>query len=335
VLNAAGPWVDQVASRLSRPPARRAFHLSKAINLVTRQLFRDVAVGLQGRSAFRDTDAAFDKGFRLFFIVPWRRHSLIGTRHFPHRGGPDDLRISESEIRSFLDEINAAYPPARLAREDVVGVYRGMLPRDPAAPAEGEVQLEKHGLVIDHEEEDGFAGLVTLVGVKWTTARLVAEQVVSLIGRKLGRPPAVTGRDAGRVVGGDIPDLAGFLERARSESPAGMPPESVEHVLECYGTESRRIFDLVAREPSLGRPLTGSSPVVAAQVVHAARAEMALHLDDVVLRRTELGLAGDSEEVALEGCARLMARELGWTPATERQEVDRARGALAGFRSRA
>jgi glycerol-3-phosphate dehydrogenase len=333
VLNAAGPWVDEVLGRLSSSPERRAFHRSKAINLVTRQLFPDVALGLQGPARFRDTDAALDKGFRLFFVVPWRSYSLIGTRHFGSDAEPDTLEVSAAEIETFLAEINAAYPPARLSTTDVVGVYRGMLPRDAGTSATQEVQLEKHPLVIDHEREHGVRGLMTVVGVKWTTARLVAFETVDRICRKLGR--AIEGQDGvpPPLAGSPAPDFPRFVEHGLAASPRGLSRESVLHVLRCYGTGSEAVFRIASEDPTLGRPVAEGSPVVAAQIVHGARAEMALHLDDVVFRRTDLGFTSGLSRADLEACAKLMGREAGWGADRQRSEIDRTLESLSRFRS--
>jgi glycerol-3-phosphate dehydrogenase len=334
VLNTAGPWVDNVLARLSDIPEMRAVHLSKAINLVTRQLIPDVALGLQGPATFRDADAAIDKGFRMFFIIPWRNYSLIGTRHFPYDGAPDDMGVSNEEIQSFLDEINSAYPPARLQPTDIVGVYSGMLPRDPDSLLTNDVQLEKHYTVIDYESEHGIPGVMTLVGVKWTTARLVAFETVDRITRKLGREPDGPCAAPPSLAGSPGQNLAAFLEAGIESSPPEIAPESAEHVLLCYGTESDDVFALVREDPSLGQPLLEESPVIGAQIVHGARSEMAQHLDDVVLRRTELGTALELDEDTLRRCADLVGRNMGWPESTVSRELDRTRKALAGFRLR-
>ena len=111
-----------------------------------------------------------------------------------------------------------------------------------------------------------------------------------------------------------------------------MSRQSVEHVLRCYGTESDEIFALAVEDASLGRPVAEGSPVIGAQIVHGSRAEMAQHLDDVVLRRTELGTAPALTDKTLEKCAGLMARTLDWSEDRVRQELNRTQNALAGFR---
>jgi glycerol-3-phosphate dehydrogenase len=109
--------------------------------------------------------------------------------------------------------------------------------------------------------------------------------------------------------------------------------ESALHVLRCYGTGSEAVFRIASEDPTLGRPVAEGSPVIAAQIVHGARAEMALHLDDVVFRRTDLGFTSGLSRADLEACAKLMGREAGWGADRQRSEIDRTLESLSRFRS--
>jgi hypothetical protein len=122
------------------------------------------------------------------------------------------MTMSNEETRSFLNQINSAYPPARLQPTEIVGVYSGMLPWDPDSLLTNDVQLEKHYAVIDHEREHGIPGVMTLVGVKWTRARLVAFETVDRITRRLGRGPDGPCAAPPSLAGSPGKNLAGFLE---------------------------------------------------------------------------------------------------------------------------
>ncbi|MCI0440880.1 MAG: glycerol-3-phosphate dehydrogenase/oxidase [Chloroflexi bacterium] len=181
VINCAGPWVDSVLERLGGQP-RRKIALSKAFNLlVDRKLTESYAFGFNSGLGPR--------GRRMFFATPWHGKTLIGTEHLPFDGGPDSSVATEQEIESFVKDINEAYPPAELRREDVLMVYSGLLPMD--GVRNGIVQLAKHYALHDHAREDGVDGLISIVGVKFTESRHVAEKAVDLAFRKLGmKPPA-------------------------------------------------------------------------------------------------------------------------------------------------
>jgi glycerol-3-phosphate dehydrogenase len=333
VLNAAGPWVDAVLGRLASRPSTPRFHLSKAFNLVTRRLL-DRAVGLEGSAEFRDRDALIDKGSRLFFVVPWQDLTLLGTRHLPWRGDPDEFRITPQDVQLFLGEVNAAYPAFALRPDDVLGVYGGMLPQSPASKGASEVELEKKAQLVDHAREDGVDGLVTMVGVKWTAARAVAARAVALAVRKLGRA-APEPRDARpRLPGSQFERHDAWLQRARAAKSPLLQDASNEHLLRSFGTRIDVLLRLIGERAELAAPVQEGSPVIGAEIVNAVRHEMALHLDDVLLRRTQLAFARPLGDDAVERVARLMAKEAGWDAARIDRELARGQAALARFRGR-
>lgn len=333
VVNAAGPWADALLARLVERPPRPRFLASKAFNLVTRRLREGPGVGLEGSEEVRDRDAVVRAGRRLFFVVPWHDLSLVGTRHLPWRGDPDEFRVSREDVRLFVDEVNAAYPPLALRAGDVIGVYGGMLPQTPASLGAPEVELEKRSRVVDHGREDGIEGMVTLLGVKWTAARAVAASGIALACRKLGRQRRPPPLDGVRLAGSEFERHADFLAKEREALPGCLGRASAEHLLRSFGTRARDLFALAERRPELGAPLQEGSPVIGAEVVRAVRDEMALHLDDVVLRRTELSLASPLGDAAIERAAQLMAQELGWDAPRVDAELARAHAALARFRA--
>jgi glycerol-3-phosphate dehydrogenase len=324
VVNTTGPWVD----RLPRSAAgARRFHHSKAINLVTRQLLRGHAAGFTVPAQFSDSDALIDKGSRVFFVVPWKQYSLIGTRHLAYRGGPDEFRITEEDVSSFLAEINAAWPAAELGRGDVLAVLGGMLPEVPRA-ASDEVQLLKHSQVYDHSA-DGLAGLVSIVGVKWTTSRRGAELALDLVEARL-RPGRRPSRPVeARLSGAMMDDVERFVSHGSARRSDALSVESRRHVLESYGTDASEVLLRVHERPTLGQPLGSRGPVIGAEVLHGVEREMAQHLDDVVLRRTALAAGGHPGSDALGRCADLMGAALCWTPERRREEIARAEEALA------
>jgi glycerol-3-phosphate dehydrogenase len=178
IVNCAGGWSDGLLSLLEGRKPAATFHLSTAVNLVTRQVLPDVAIGLSSRRDGRE---------QILFIVPWQDCSLIGTWHAPYEGRQPDYEIDEATIAAYLTEINTIYPPARLTPDDVRQVHTGYLPAEPAT--DNRVRLVRESVIHDHARSDGLDGLITVTGVKYTTARHTAEQVVDLALRKLQRPP--------------------------------------------------------------------------------------------------------------------------------------------------
>jgi len=162
VLNAAGPWVDELLGR-GGPPGKGA-PLLRARNLVL-DLPPPVPFGVGARS-----------GGRFLFLVPWRDRTLVGTSYEPASGPPSDPL-------EFQAEAARAFPWAAVASAAICLVHEGLV------PGRGPSDLASDPRLHDHEVEDGLGGLVTMQGVKYTTARALAERAIDVVARRLGREP--------------------------------------------------------------------------------------------------------------------------------------------------
>jgi glycerol-3-phosphate dehydrogenase len=354
VINASGPWLDQILGLLDGRHPRRKLRLSQAFNLlVNRQLIADYAVGIYSKGRFHDPDAIISKGSRLFFITPWQGRSLIGTAHLPYGADLDNVNVTEAEMQEFLDEINAAYPAADLTRQHVCFVYAGLLPV--AGYGTGDVQLTKRAQILDHRTEGGRDGLISVIGVKFTEARHVAEKTVDLVFRKLGGTPPKSTTAMTPVHGGQIERLSTFAAHKMQSKPQGLSGEAIRYLICRYGSEYPKVLRYLDEDlaPTLAITTTSSlekspSPLrgehrgeglscyedtsqahddsfgslLNAEVLHAVRQEMARKLTDVVFRRTTLGIAGDPGDVRLRVCAAIMAKELGWNATKTQREVE-------------
>jgi glycerol-3-phosphate dehydrogenase len=323
VVNSAGAWVDSLLSSLNNHAPAPKLHLSTALNLVTRQVLTEYAVGITGRYASQDKHGNSTQRSRMLFITPWRQYSIIGTIHAPYAGRPEDFRVTEEVIEEFVDELNAAYPGAALTPQDVYDVHWGFLPMTNDGDHSDVVKLVRQGQVYDHERDDGIKGLITVVGVKYTTARYVAQKVVDLAVEKLGRKTSQCQTHTTPIYGGQIERFGDFLTQIVHEGNLfGLAPEVAQHLAYTYGSEYCRVLEYLDEEPTWGQTISAESPVLKAEVVRAVREEMAQKLTDVVQRRTEIGAAGPPDEAALHVCADLMADELGWGQGRREREVD-------------
>lgn len=318
VVNCAGP---EAWNLLGKPGG--LFHptppMSRAANLVLRRpLFDDLAMGL------RVVGASSESAEQVLFIAPWRGRSLLGTLHLCAGDAPR-TQVSADEIRRLLEAVNGAYPAARLTPDDVTLVHVGIQPVTAWKRNGAKVILPHSAIFLDHGKGDGTRGLLTVVGVKFTDAAGVASRVANLLCTRLGRGrPAFPGAGP-PLPGGDFDNLASLAQAAARECPPTVPRTSLGHLVATYGTHATALLELCRSSPALGRPVTPGSPVIAAEVVHAVRREMAITLADVVLRRTELGARGDADEDAIRTCGRLAAQELGW-------ETDRFEREMAAVR---
>lgn len=328
VINAAGPWAEQVLNRgLATPLARPLAFSRDAYFVIRRQLHPTHGLAVAGGT--KDPDALLSRGKRHLFIMPWRDRSLGGVWHVVHRADPDAVAVTEADLASFIAELNAAYPGAGLTLDDVALWGAGLTLFGDNVPGAKDLSYGKRSLIVDHAEEHGIGGLLTVVGVRYTTGRGVAEKAVDLAFRKLDRLPPPSRTATTPVYGGDVENVERFTRQALATRPADVSAESVTALVQLHGTAYSRVLALAETDRSLLRCL-GSTPVLAAEVVHAVREEMAQTLADVVFRRTYLGGGGHPGTDALEACARIMAAELGWS---EQRRLNELAAVVARFAS--
>ncbi|MGL5082082.1 MAG: FAD-dependent oxidoreductase [Microcoleaceae cyanobacterium] len=310
VINTSGPWLDQVAGLLDKQSAKPSPVLAQAMNLVTtRPLFETYAVGLPGSS---------EVGSRFLFIAPWRGRSIVGTWYGVYRGDPDQFKLTEVQIQEFIDQVNLTYPGARLNREDVAWVHGGLLPCDGVESDTGEPKLAKHYRIHDHAK-DGCPGLISVVGVKYTTARDVAQKVVQQIYKSWGQSMPTSTSAVTPVYGGQITDFNGFLQKAIASEC--FSAETTRRLVYNYGSNYPIVLSYLNQTSDAAQLPPDNLAVAQAEVRHAVEEEMAQTLSDVFFRRTELGSAGYPGEEILRMGAETMAQALGWHQARLEQEL--------------
>ena len=325
VVNASGPWVRHLLARLWGEAQTARMSFAKGVHLLTRPLTRGHALALL---IPQRSEALVGRGGRHLFIIPWRGHALIGTTNVPFPGEPDAVRVTEGDVRDFVREINAAYPAAALRGEDVRFAYAGLYPLEGRRLKPGVYQGGGRYRIHDHERAEGIRGLISVVAVKYTTARSLAQKAVDLVFRKWGRtpPPCLTARTP--IHGGDIPCFHEFLSAATRKPAYGLSPEAAQELVLNHGTAYEDVLRHVAEDPRWARRLSEARPTIAAEVLHGVREEMAQTLSDVVFRRTGLGTLGHPGEACLQACAEIMAGELGWRAERTQRELAAVRRAL-------
>lgn len=309
-INAAGSYARDWSQAFGAP---LDYPLIRAMNVVTRREAGDVTLGAP------TTDG------RLLLLMPWMGRAMIGTSHSAEPVSPDAVSVPAQDLTAFLLEANQAFPGLDLTEDDVTIVHRGVVParRD----RHGRLGLMGHHLVRDHAR-DGVEGAVSVVGVKYTTARGVAEQVVDLAQAKLGLSVTPCSTGAVRLPGWTFESRDAEVAGARAHAAGAMLPECVDALVETYGTAWREIIDLCGADATLAAPLSGVR-LPRAAVLHAIRHEMARTLADIVIRRTELGAAGYPGDAIVRECAGLAAREFGWDSPRADAEMDAVRAFYA------
>jgi glycerol-3-phosphate dehydrogenase len=304
-LNAAGPWAGTLLRSLDHPALPAPPPLSRAMNLVI------------GRSLSSTGCGGLVRG-RFLFLVPWRGRSLVGTSHDAHAGGPDRLQVTREDVASFLADARAAFPLARLTEDDIRLVHRGLLPM--IAADEDQVKLLRESAVVAHHR-NGIAGLVSIFGVRYTTARATAARAVDEVFHERHRTSPSCQTAVSPVVGGDMADKEQFVSGVLAEHQTIASGPVLRRLALTYGTAYVNVIDLMHRDRELASSLDDQSGVTGAEILHATRSESAVKLSDALIRRTEAGSAGHPGRQTVERAAAIMARELGWSETRTREEI--------------
>lgn len=273
VINAAGPFCDEVR-RMDDPSTTPILAASQGSHVVLDRSF------LPGESALLIPETPDG---RVLFAIPWHGHTLVGTTDVAIPAAPTEPRATQQEV-DFILETAGRYLARRPTRDDVLSTFAGVRPLVKA----GNGNTAK--LSRDYALRDDQPGLLTITGGKWTTYRAMAEACVDRAA-KLARLPNR------RCVTRDL-HIHGY--DAKASGP-----------LTVYGSDAREIMRLMDTDPSLVKPLHPELPYTGAEVVWAARGEMARTVEDVLARRTRALFLNVRAALAMAPrVAELLAREL-------------------------
>jgi glycerol-3-phosphate dehydrogenase len=302
VINTTGVWTDEIEAMAGEEGIQ--VRPSKGIHLVV------PADRLQA-----DTGMILRTETSVLFVVPWGRHWIIGTTDTDWNLDLAHPAASRADIDYLLDRVNTVLD-RRLTHEDVEGVYAGLRPLL-SGESDAVSKLSREHIVAER-----VPGLITVAGGKYTTYRVMAADAVDAAVESLGRtaPESTT---AQIPLEGAVGYEAFSEQRQQLAHASGLSEERIDHLLERYGATTRDILDLIGSEPALGRPLESAEDYLAAEVHYAASHEGALHLDDVLTRRTRISIeTWDRGVDTAPQTAELMGAVLGWDEATKAREVE-------------
>jgi glycerol-3-phosphate dehydrogenase len=316
VVNAAGVWAADIQA-MAGPPTF-AVQPAKGVHLLVERDAFDSRTGILARA--EDS---------VIILRKWFGHWLLGTTDTAYDGDRRAPTVERADVDYLLRNVNR-YLARPLSRDDVLGSFAGLRPL--LAPVAKDAATTS-ALSRDHTVIEEPAGMVTVVGGKYTTYRRMARDAVDAAGRALGStlPPSPTatlplvGAAGWQAVGNRVPRLA---------AEHGVPEEHVRRMLHRYGDELPDVLAPIHTDPALGKPLAGYLPV---EFLRAVTHEGALTLVDVLHRRTHLAIERtDAGLPVAPAVAALLAPVLGWDDdrqarevAAYRAEVERDRAGLA------
>ena len=286
LVNAAGPWVAEVAGHVLRANTRAKVRLVQGSHIVVKRLFaHDRAYFFQNRDN------------RIFFAIPYERDfTLIGTTDQDYHGDPAKVSISAAEI-AYLCAGASAYFRAPITPADVIWTYSGVRPLYDDGASAAQEATRDYVLSLDAPADAPAA--LGVFGGKITTYRRLAEAALAKLAPHLpaprGQPAGWTGKVA--LPGGDFavdgfaPLLAGVLARWPF-----LPPHTARRLVRAYGTKTALLLAGATSWADLG-PTFGAD-LTAAEVRYLVTHEFARTAADIVWRRSKLGLLLNADEIA-------------------------------------
>ncbi len=298
VVVCAGVWTDLV-HELAGVQAGYKVRMSKGVHIVVPRA-----------AVHSDTGMILRTDKSVLFFIPWGERWIVGTTDTDFSGDRAEPVATEEDVEYILSAANRALARP-LTRADVIAVYAGLRPLVVASEGNGSKPTTK--LSREHIVDAPVPGLTSIAGGKFTTYRLMARDVVDAAVADFGREVPASVTDRVPLLGAD--GLAAVQPAAgRLAEDYGVSRECVEHLLGRYGTLAEEVLGLTRVDPALARPLAAGHPYLRAEVAYAVTHEDALHVEDVLMRRTRLFIeAADSGTGAAADVSVIMGRLLGWS----------------------
>jgi glycerol-3-phosphate dehydrogenase len=312
VVNAAGPWIDQVNGQLGIEC--KLIGGTKGSHILLRH--PDLVESLKGRMIYFEADDG-----RICLVYEYLGLALVGSTDIK-ADDPDSVCCDEDEIDYFLTSLRSLLPRLHFDRDQIVYTYSGIRPL-PASDASqpGLISRDHSSPVMEPSGDRPFA-VISLVGGKWTTFRGFAEEVARTILTRLGRPRRTDTKMLAIGGGRGFPIEAAARNRWIEERVGGvsLTAPRVETLLDRYGTTGDAVIAHI-RGTGAETVLTNVADYTDAEIDWIARNEMVEHLADIVMRRTTLAIEGRLNAAALEDISAIAARALGWNEMRRTEEV--------------
>jgi len=306
VINAAGVWTDEIQQMVGGL-GQFQVRASKGVHIVVPRNRINSATGI-----ITQTEKS------LLFIIPWGSHWIIGTTDTDWNLDLAHPAASQSDIDYLLGQANTLLQDP-LTPKDVVGVYAGLRPLL-FGESDSTSKLSR-----EHAVSSPVRGLTVIAGGKYTTYRVMAKDAVDSAVHGLERTVPKSCTERVPLAGADG-YFGAFNSRQLTADRTGLHVSKIEHLLGRYGSLSSELLDLIAERPELGEPLASAPEYLKAEAYYAASHEGALHLEDVLTRRTRISIeVADRGDAAAAEVAEIIAPLLGWTPEQAGQEVEHYR----------
>ena len=321
VIAATGVWTEQTQDMAHADGGLKVL-ASKGIHIVVRRerIQGDVGLILQTEKS-------------VLFVIPWEHYWIIGTTDTPYEQDISAPVATAADIDYVIEHANVVLDEP-LTRDDVIGSYAGLRPLLQPGVKDG-TETASTKVSREHTVAEVTPGLISIAGGKLTTYRVMGEDAVDFaLGEKRAKElPSVTDRTLLHGADGYVP-LTRQVEQISDRY--GWSPETVDHLLNRYGSALSEIEALVNERADLAEPLSGAPEYLRAEIVQAARNEGVLHLEDAFETRTRMSYdQPDRGQAAIDEVADLLAEELGWDAERKAQEIQAYRDLCAALEAAA
>ncbi len=309
IVNASGPWIDQVNRALSSPTSYIGGAKGSHLVIDNPELVKQ----LRGHMIYYGGSDG-----RVCLVYPFFGHALLGSTDIPFED-PDAVDCSEDETTYMLSSLRGVFPDIAIKPEQVIYRYAGVRPL-PQAPtlAGGEVTRD-HSLPRD---EAGGIPTYSMIGGKWTTFRAFAEEATDVVLSALNRKRLRSTKDAAIGGGRGFPksDADRAAWTARFAETYSLDASRAALFLERYGTAAEDVA--AAAGTDLQSPLASLPRYCRGEIVALARREQVVSLADLLLRRTPIAISGRLTVAAVEEIGLIVGAALGWTTEQSEREID-------------
>jgi glycerol-3-phosphate dehydrogenase len=317
LINATGAWIDLTNQALRRNT--RLIGGTKGSHLILRHA--ELHAATAGHMLYYE-----NRDGRICILFPFFDRVLAGSTDI-RVDDPDTAVCDEAEVDYILDSVRHVFPDVRVDRSHIVFRFCGVRPLGWSRAAAGDISRDSDCVVIEPAGGIEFP-IYAMVGGKWTTFRAFAARAADRALERLERPRVAASDDLAIGGGRDFPtsEAGRAAWVARVEAETGVPANRLRVLLARYGTRAEAIATFLADGPDA--PLAAHPAYSRREIEHLARCERVIHLEDLVLRRTALALAGEVTRELVDELAGILARVQGWPPERTASEVQHTRALL-------
>ena len=321
VINAAGPWIDAANGTLGL--STRFIGGTKGSHLVLDHPELRKAIG-ENEFFFENKDG------RIVLIFPLFDKVILGTSDIPVES-PDDIVCTEAEVDYFIALVDRVFPDVKVGREHIVFRFSGVRPlaHTGSAKTTGQITRDHHIQVVEGDWTGLSYPVYSLVGGKWTSFRAFAEQVtdkaLALLGKARLKSTHEIPIGGGRNYPRTLEDQKRYLDGLAAWT--GFSAQRVQSLFERYGTRAETVALFLSKQ--VDQPLKSLPDFSQREIAFLCQSEKVVHLDDLFLRRSMLGMLGRLTRAAIDELADIAGESLGWDGEQVKAEVARTLDLLA------